>query len=826
MYMRLLTTLALLFISSLTYGQGIWNQVNGNSKFWRLKADSVLIVPRDTTPTNNALYLGAPVGNYGRLAVKNGILYYHNDTLFKPVGGGGNIATKPKIITNVSGLSTLNNSDSLVFVLDTLRGGYFIWSSIGVVDGGTVFAGSTGYWIRQYDTKGGLNVCWYGAKGDGVTDDTDAIKAALLAVKAGGAIYFPNRNRYPPGGITFYKVSSSITISKTGVKLYGDAELKGYSTTIQATSGTFPIFIVTDAEVSFWGLSIRGNGTYSIIHPASGAGRWAEGATVSGIRVDGDAVSNGDIKINNCAFLYLDTAIILKARNADISNNLFTQIDQAVVILDATVGQQRGFKIQNNWIHSAGDTTVGKAVFKSVDPNAFQIWITNNQIDGQTNAMLADIAADSAVQIIGNNNTLGRGGMIRLTGVNGAVVGDNYFLGGSYQTRGHGVELSGTRNVNVTGNVIQKAANDGITLVNADLTTVSDNKVGDFSWPNKANTGTYSGINIDVASENNSIYSNVIAITSASQPYNKMINHALLTTNHISMNDQYKGVPFVPEKGVEFITPPKTRSIMFAPEDSIRKWDITYFDIDTTLRIAKTGKLNAMWFHPSGRVSIGGDSIVEFGAVYSKVQLFGSVGYSTALVSSNTALTDLHNVISVSTPANVVISLPPASDCLGRIYSLKKVSNNSNTITVDPNAAETIDGATTYIFSQYLASIEFISNGTGWLILSTVRPDAHYSNVRTLTGSATIDATYQTVLVNNVGAATITLPAASTVTGIIYELKKMSAASNDVIIDPNAAETIDGTATKTLTLQYSSIKIRSTGTTWVIVASHAASTVL
>jgi hypothetical protein len=98
--------------------------------------------------------------------------------------------------------------------------------------------------------------------------------------------------------------------------------------------------------------------------------------------------------------------------------------------------------------------------------------------------------------------------------------------------------------------------------------------------------------------------------------------------------------------------------------------------------------------------------------------------------------------------------------------------------------------------------------------------------ITTVTGNTTLDASHSTVLVNNTGSVTITLPAASSVSRRIYVIKKISAASNDVVIDGNASETIDAATTKTLTLQYSSVTIQSNGTNWFILSSHAAATVL
>ena len=75
--MRYFLTFAALFFTLSSFSQGIWNKAATNNIWNRTKSDSVLIVPRDTTPTNGAFYLGAPVGDYGRLAVKDSSLYYY-----------------------------------------------------------------------------------------------------------------------------------------------------------------------------------------------------------------------------------------------------------------------------------------------------------------------------------------------------------------------------------------------------------------------------------------------------------------------------------------------------------------------------------------------------------------------------------------------------------------------------------------------------------------------------------------------------------------------------------------------------------------------------
>ena len=75
------------------------------------------------------------------------------------------------------------------------------------------------------------------------------------------------------------------------------------------------------------------------------------------------------------------------------------------------------------------------------------------------------------------------------------------------------------------------------------------------------------------------------------------------------------------------------------------------------------------------------------------------------------------------------------------------------------------------------------------------------------------------VVLFDTGATTriATLPAASTVTGKIYHIKKIDAGVGLVTIDGNASETIDGDLTPDITAQYESFMIVSDGSNWHVI---------
>lgn len=92
---------------------------------------------------------------------------------------------------------------------------------------------------------------------------------------------------------------------------------------------------------------------------------------------------------------------------------------------------------------------------------------------------------------------------------------------------------------------------------------------------------------------------------------------------------------------------------------------------------------------------------------------------ATNSVSIDTTLTTAHHTLRVdATSANRTVTLPAASGCSGRIYVVKKIDSSGNTVTIDGNASETIDGALTKVLTAQYEKTMIQSNGSSWDVLA------------------------------------------------------------------------------------------------------------
>lgn len=70
-----------------------------------------------------------------------------------------------------------------------------------------------------------------------------------------------------------------------------------------------------------------------------------------------------------------------------------------------------------------------------------------------------------------------------------------------------------------------------------------------------------------------------------------------------------------------------------------------------------------------------------------------------------------------STSGAFTIALPAAASSTGTIFAIKKTVASANAVTIDPNAAELINGAATLVVADNTTAM-IICDGTGWLTLS------------------------------------------------------------------------------------------------------------
>lgn len=162
---------------------------------------------------------------------------------------------------------------------------------------------------RKFDVK------TYGAVGDGSTDDTAAIQAALAAIPStGGVLYFPS-GKYKYTGSTL-TLSNPITVEGEGGGVYDTAgwpPVAGqYSTAISTIifdSSTISLFTVEAFGCTFKNIALYNS---SVATPVSGAGiTVSDGGTfnnytditVSGFYIGIDVQQGSVERFDNCTFL-------------------------------------------------------------------------------------------------------------------------------------------------------------------------------------------------------------------------------------------------------------------------------------------------------------------------------------------------------------------------------------------------------------------------------------------------------------------------------------------------------------------------------------------
>ena len=133
-----------------------------------------------------------------------------------------------------------------------------------------------------------LNVRDFGALGDGVTDDTKAIRAALAAAHPGTRIVFPRTKAH-------YLISDTLRLSQSGVQLVGN----GSKVRLKAQSGRMHL------------IEIRGKG------PTTGI---VENVTIDGFHLDGNYRKQPRSRVGHPRGVWVEQAAKVSLKNMSIRN--------------------------------------------------------------------------------------------------------------------------------------------------------------------------------------------------------------------------------------------------------------------------------------------------------------------------------------------------------------------------------------------------------------------------------------------------------------------------------------------------------------------------
>lgn len=163
----------------------------------------------------------------------------------------------------------------------------------------------------------------------------------------------------------------------------------------------------------------------------------------------------------------------------------------------------------------------------------------------------------------------------------------------------------------------------------------------------------------------------------------------------------------------------------------------------------------------------------------------------------------------------------PSTSMGGRIYFIKKYSDNDAAVTVTRGGSYLIDGIYTSVQlrkrNDYIMLQAF--NGNRWQVISSNLEEFNTARVRSVTGATTILPQDGTIRCSNTTSAILQLPARSTMpAGRPINIYRVS--TGLVTIERVGTDLIQGSTTKTLLLQWDSISIVNSGTEWVVLSQE------
>lgn len=160
----------------------------------------------------------------------------------------------------------------------------------------------------------------------------------------------------------------------------------------------------------------------------------------------------------------------------------------------------------------------------------------------------------------------------------------------------------------------------------------------------------------------------------------------------------------------------------------------------------------------------------------------------------------------------ITLALPSAASLTGRLFYIVKIDSTANAGTIDPNGAETINGASTFTLPRQWSAALIYGDGATWTVLAGNNLTSAGA-IRTTTISTALTASDGTLEADATGGPIIvTVPAAAGIVGSIFTVIKTDSSVNLVTVDPSGSQMINGFTTWELSAQNQSVTFQSDGT--------------
>lgn len=377
----------------------------------------------------------------------------------------------------------------------------------------------------------------YGALGDGTTDDTAAIQAAIDATPNGGICFFP------PGAYLVQSALPAIVTGVSGVSLVGAGATVSMLKVAAASTAQAVLNLTRRSDVTVQGLGFDGTAStpaVTAIYAAASGGQ--RGITIDRCRfagfMSGQSMPTAaavyvwtafDVQVIDSAFIDCGRAITLDQPEGPcrVSGNRISASGASTMATGIWVRRSSGFStagvvVSENQVFGArldpggvGADGHGIAVYRCQDVrvldnysegNGRGILISNGSfgalVQGNTCVANNDAGIRVEPEIASKDISIGAGGTRRGVTVVGNVSRNNVSVGApSGANVGMGIAMSYAAGSTVSGNVVHNNSGDGI-VCDSDRVTIVGNIVYD-NWTGytaEPSIGRRGGIRIYAAS--------------------------------------------------------------------------------------------------------------------------------------------------------------------------------------------------------------------------------------------------------------------------------------------------------------------------------------